>query len=166
MKAIDKVNFDTKDKLYKYMNIKLIGLVGDESDWLANLSNTSALLNLLIDEINWVGFYLLKNDKLVLGPFQGKPACVNIEIGKGVCGTAVSTKEVQLVKNVHDFPGHIACDSASNSEIVLPIIVDGSVVAVLDIDSPILNRFDEEDQAGLERIIDSLIKYIDWSQIR
>jgi len=166
MKQIDKIAFDTKDKLYKYMSIKLTGLIGDEDDWLANLSNASALLDLLIDEINWVGFYLMKNGKLVLGPFQGKPACVNIEVGKGVCGTAVESKEVQLVKNVHDFPGHIACDSASNSEIVLPIIVDGSVVGVLDIDSPIINRFDEEDQAGLEKIVANLVKYVDWSFIK
>ena len=165
MKQIDKVAFDTKDKLYKYMNIKLTGLIGDEDDWLANLSNASALLDLLIEEINWVGFYLMKNGKLVLGPFQGKPACVNIEVGKGVCGTAAQSKEVQLVKNVHDFPGHIACDSASNSEIVLPIIVDDVVVGVLDIDSPILNRFDEEDQAGLERIVANLVKNVDWSKI-
>lgn len=166
MKQIDKVKFDTKDKLYKYMNIKLTGLIGDEDDWLANLSNASALLDLLIDEINWVGFYLLKNGKLVLGPFQGKPACVNIEVGKGVCGTAADSKKVQLVKNVHEFPGHIACDSASNSEIVLPIIVNDEVVAVLDIDSPILERFDAEDQKGLERIVQTLVKYVDWSAIR
>lgn len=147
------------------MDIKLTGLIADEPDWLANLSNASALFDQYIDDINWVGFYLLKGGKLVLGPFQGKPACVNIEIGKGVCGTAVSTKEVQLVKNVHEFPGHIACDSASNSEIVLPIIVDGRVVAVLDIDSPLLSRFDEEDQTGLERIVRNLVKNIDWSKI-
>ncbi len=165
MKQIDKVHFDTKDKLYKYMNIKLTGLIGDEPDWLANLSNASALFELLIDDINWVGFYLMKNGQLKLGPFQGKPACVDIAVGKGVCGTAVSTKTVQLVKNVHDFPGHIACDSASNSEIVLPIIVNDTVVAVLDIDSPTLNRFDEEDQAGLERIISTLVKYVEWSDI-
>ncbi len=165
MKQIDKVTFDSKDKLYKYMNIKMTGLIGDEDDWLANLSNASALLNLLIDEINWVGFYLMKNDKLVLGPFQGKPACINIEVGKGVCGTAAESKEVQLVKNVHDFPGHIACDCASNSEIVLPIVVNDKVVAVLDIDSPKLERFDEEDQKGLERIVQTLIKFVDWASI-
>ncbi len=165
MKQIDKVKFDSKDKLYKYMNIKMTGLIGDEDDWLANLSNASALLNLLIDEINWVGFYLMKNDKLVLGPFQGKPACINIEVGKGVCGTAAESKEVQLVKNVHDFPGHIACDCASNSEIVLPIVVNDKVVAVLDIDSPKLERFDEEDQKGLERIVQTLIKFVDWASI-
>lgn len=165
MKPIDKVVFDTKDKLYKYMNIKLTGLIGDEPDWLANLSNASALLDLLIEDINWVGFYLMKNGKLKLGPFQGKPACVDIEVGKGVCGTAVSTKSVQLVKNVHDFPGHIACDSASNSEIVLPIIVEDEVVAVLDIDSPKFERFDKDDQKGLERIVASLVKYVAWNEI-
>ncbi len=93
MKQIKKVDFDTKDKLYKYMNIKLVGLIGDEEDWLANLSNAAALFNLLLEDINWVGFYLLKNEKLILGPFQGKPACVNIEVGKGVCGTAVMEKK-------------------------------------------------------------------------
>jgi len=165
MKQIDKIQFETKEQLYKYMNIKLTGLVGSEDDWLANLSNASALLWLLLDDINWAGFYLYKKDKLILGPFQGKPACVNIEIGKGVCGTAAATKETQLVKNVHDFPGHIACDSASNSEIVLPIIVDDKVVAVLDIDAPIVNRFDEADKAGLEKIVNTLVKYIKWGDI-
>ncbi len=162
MKQIDKIQFDTKEKLYKFMNIKLTGLVGDEENWLANLSNASALLNLLLDDINWVGFYIMTSGKLVLGPFQGKPACVNIEVGKGVCGTAAMTKEIQLVKDVHAFPGHIACDSASNSEIVLPIVIDGEVLAVLDIDSPTIGRFDEEDRAGLERIVATLEKYVDW----
>lgn len=166
MNQIEKIDFDSKDKLYKYMNIKLTGLIGDESDWLANLSNSAALLWMMLDNINWAGFYLNKGGKLVLGPFQGKPACVNIEIGKGVCGTAAKTKEIQLVKNVHDFPGHIACDCASNSEIVLPIIVDDEVVAVLDIDSPILERFDEEDSKGLERIVNSLVKYVDWHNVK
>ena len=165
MKQIDKIQFETKEQLYKYMNIKMTGLIGSEEDWLANLSNASALIWLLLDDINWAGFYLYKNNKLILGPFQGKPACVNIEIGKGVCGTAAQTKETQLVENVHDFPGHIACDSASNSEIVLPIIVDDNVVAVLDIDAPIVNRFDKEDQAGLEKIVNTLTKYINWSDI-
>ncbi len=162
MKQIDKIQFDTKEKLYKFMNIKLTGLIGDEENWLANLSNASALLNLLLDDINWVGFYIMTSGKLVLGPFQGKPACVSIEVGKGVCGTAAMTKEIQLVKDVHAFPGHIACDSASNSEIVLPIVIDGEVLAVLDIDSPTTGRFDEEDRAGLERIVATLEKYVDW----
>ncbi len=163
MKQIDKIKFDTKEKLYKFMNIKLTGLIGDEDNWLANLSNASALLNLLLDDINWVGFYIMTGDKLVLGPFQGKPACVNIDIGKGVCGTAAQTNSIQRVEDVHLFPGHIACDSASNSEIVLPIINDGQVVAVLDIDSPIKQRFDEDDEKGLERIVATLEKYVDWN---
>lgn len=165
MKEIKKVEFETKDQLYKYMNIKLTGLIGSEEDWLANLSNASALLWLLLEDINWAGFYLYKKDKLILGPFQGKPACVNIELGKGVCGTAAETRSVQLVKNVHDFPGHIACDCASNSEIVLPIIHNDKLIGVLDIDSPILNRFNEEDQKGLEKFVNTLNKYINWDDI-
>jgi len=164
MKPIEKLPFETKDQLYKYMNIKLTGLIGSESDWLANLSNASALFWLLREEINWVGFYLYKENQLILGPFQGKPACVRIDLDKGVCGAAATTKTAQLVKNVHDFPGHIACDSASNSEIVLPIIVNDCVVAVLDIDSPQLNRFDEDDLKGLSRIVNTLIHYIDWEK--
>ena len=163
MKPIESVEFKTKDQLYKFMNIKLTGLIGDEKDWLANLSNASALFWLLLKDINWVGFYLVKEDELVLGPFQGKPACVRIGHGKGVCGTAWAEDTVQLIANVHDFPGHIACDSASNSEIVLPIHSNGKVVAVLDIDSPHLNRFDVEDQAGLLKVIALLEKYVDWT---
>lgn len=166
MKQIEKAAFDTKEKLYKYMNIKLVGLIGDEPDWLANLSNSAALIWLLIEDINWAGFYLMKNGKLVLGPFQGKPACINIELGKGVCGTAAQEKNTQLVKDVHDFPGHIACDSASASEVVVPIIVDGEVIGVLDIDSPNINRFDEEDKAGFERIVSTLVKYVDWESVK
>ncbi len=159
-------DFPNKTKQYQYMNVKMVGLLSAEEDWLANLSNAAALVWLLLEDINWAGFYLMKDGQLKLGPFNGKPACTSIEVGKGVCGTAVASKEVQLVKNVHDFPGHIACDSASNSEIVLPIIVDGQVVAVLDIDSPILNRFDEEDQAGLVKVVDTLVKYIDFSHVK
>ena len=166
MKQIDKINFETKEQLYKYMNIKLTGLVGSEEDWLANLSNASALLWLLLDDINWAGFYLYKNNKLVLGPFQGKPACVNIELGKGVCGTAAETRTTQLVKNVHDFPGHIACDCASNSEIVVPIVKNNQLIGVLDIDAPIVNRFNLEDQKGLEKFVDTLNKYVKWEDIR
>lgn len=165
MKQIDKINFETKEQLYKYMNIKLTGLIGSEDDWLANLSNASALLWLLIDDINWAGFYLYKNNKLILGPFQGKPACVNIEIGKGVCGTAAETRETQLIKNVHEFPGHIACDCASNSEIVVPIIKDDQLIGVLDIDAPILNRFDEDDKKGLEKFVETMNKYMKWENI-
>jgi L-methionine (R)-S-oxide reductase len=162
MKAIEKINFETKDKFYNYLNLKLTGLICEEKDWLANLSNASALLWLLLDKINWAGFYLYKNEELVLGPFQGKPACTHIEIGKGVCGTSIETKTTQLVMNVHDFPGHIACDSESNSEIVVPIIKGNKIIGVLDIDSPIINRFDNEDKKYLEKFVDLLIKYIEF----
>lgn len=165
MKPIESVEFQTKDQLYKFMAIKLTGLIGDEKDWLANLSNASALLWLLLKEINWAGFYFVRGDELILGPFQGKPACVRLKRGKGVCAAAWEQDQTQLVKNVHEFPGHVACDSASNSEIVLPIHYKGEVVAVLDIDSPILERFDEEDHQGLLKIIALLERYIDWEKV-
>ena len=120
----------------------------------ANLANASALLFDALTQINWAGFYLMKEGQLVLGPFQGKPACIEIAVGRGVCGTAVAQNRTQLVKNVHEFPGHIPCDSASNSEIVVPIHNGtGEVIGVLDIDSPIFERFDEEDQKGLEALV-------------
>ena len=119
----------------------------------ANLANTSALLWQELPDINWVGFYKMTDGALVLGPFQGKPACIRIPVGRGVCGTAVAEDAVQLVYDVHDFPGHIACDCASNSEIVLPIHVKGEIWGVLDIDSPSVGRFTEADRTGLERIV-------------
>ena len=119
----------------------------------ANLANTSALLWQEMPDINWVGFYKMEGGKLVLGPFQGKPACIEIPVGKGVCGTAVAEDTVQLVYDVHQFPGHIACDCASNSEIVLPIHVNGEIWGVLDIDSPSIGRFTEEDKTGLLEIV-------------
>jgi len=122
----------------------------------ANLANASALLWQEMPRINWVGFYKMTDGALVLGPFQGKPACIRIPVGRGVCGTAVAEDKVQLVYDVHDFPGHIACDSASNSEIVLPIHVHGEIWGVLDIDSPYVGRFTEEDRAGLEKIVEVL----------
>lgn len=141
------------------MNEKLKALL-DKEDWLiTSLSNASALLNEYLDDINWVGFYLMQNGELVLGPFQGKTACVRIKVGRGVCGTAVSEDKTQLVPDVHKFPGHIACDCASNSEIVVPIHHNGEIVAVLDIDSPLFDRFSEEDKADLEesvRIIEDI----------
>lgn len=160
MHEIKKVKFKDKKQFYDYMNLKLTGLICDETDWLANLSNTSALLWLLLDDINWVGFYLYKNGELVLGPFQGKPACTHIEMGKGVCGSAAMERKTQVVKNVDEFPGHIACDSASKSEIVIPIIQDNELKGVLDIDSPILSRFDEDDRDYFENIIDTFNKYV------
>ena len=117
----------------------------------ANLANASALLWQELPEINWAGFYKMTEGALVLGPFQGKPACIRIEVGKGVCGTAVAQDKTQLVYNVHEFPGHIACDGASNSEIVVPLHANGVIWGVLDIDSPLIGRFDEEDKAGLEQ---------------
>ena len=138
---------------YKYVAQRLVALTDGIPYETANLANASALLWQHMEDINWVGFYKMTDGILVLGPFQGKPACVKINVGKGVCGTAVAEDEVQLVYDVHDFPGHIACDSASNSEIVLPIHVNGKVWGVLDIDSPFVGRFTEEDRAGLEKIV-------------
>lgn len=165
MKPIEKIAFKSKTDLYKYINIKLVGLLSSEEDILSNISNTAALLGFLMEEINWVGFYVVRKGELKLAPFWGKPACTTLQFGKGVCGTAAETKEVQLVPDVEAFPDHVACDSASQSEIVVPIIVEGNVVGVLDVDSPIKNRFDQEDQIGLERIVESLKKYIDWNAI-
>ncbi|UYZ24466.1 GAF domain-containing protein [Mesobacillus jeotgali] len=139
---------------------QLKALVEDEKNAIANFSNASALLNQFLDRVNWVGFYLMEDGELVLGPFQGLPACVRIPLGKGVCGTAASTQETLRVEDVHAFPGHIACDAASQSEIVVPMIKDGQVIGVLDIDSPEKNRFDELDQQKLEEFVDMLLQYI------
>ena len=138
---------------YKKINAALAALIGGVPHKIANLANASALLYEHLADVNWAGFYLMENGRLVLGPFQGKPACIEISVGKGVCGTAVARGETVLVKNVHEFPGHIACDSASNSEIVIPFRMGGEIAGVLDIDSPILGRFDERDQAGLEEFV-------------
>ena len=127
-------------------------ILGNEPDTLANAANFVALLYNALDDVNWLGIYVLRGDELVLGPFQGQPACVHIEVGSGVCGTAAATLETQRVPDVHEFPGHIVCDAASRSEIVVPLIVDGSLVGVLDIDSPSLDRFSEADQAGVEAL--------------
>ena len=135
---------------YRILIAQLEALSESSKNYIPLLSNASALIFENLKDLNWAGFYLVKDDALLLGPFQGKVACVNIVKGKGVCGTAFEKDETQLVKNVHEFPGHIACDSASNSEIVVPIHSGGRVVAVLDIDSPLLERFDEEDRQGLE----------------
>ena len=130
--------------------MKLTGLLDGVPHRTANLANASALLFETLEEINWAGFYLMEGGRLVLGPFQGRPACIEIAVGRGVCGTAVQQDRSQLVYDVHDFPGHIACDSASNSEIVIPLHCGGAVFGVLDIDSPRVGRFDEKDRAGLE----------------
>ena len=143
-------------KDYQLLTAQALALIEDESDLTANLANISALLNMNLDNINWVGFYLLKGDQLVLGPFQGKVACVRINLDKGVCGKAFSSNTTQRIADVHEFPGHIACDAASQSEIVVPINCNGSTVAVLDIDSPITNRFSEIDEQGLNYFITQL----------
>lgn len=135
-------------------------LIGDVPYPTANYANLSALLYQSLPEINWAGFYFIQDGKLVLGPFQGKPACIEIEIGKGVCGTAVFRNETQVVKNVHEFPGHIACDGASMSEIVIPLHRNGKIIGVLDIDSPVEGRFKEDDCLGLERLISVIEKHI------
>ena len=143
---------------YQELNESLEAMVEDVPHLVANLANASALLFDRMKDLNWAGFYLEQNGKLILGPFQGKPACVEIDWGKGVCGTAAEKDEVQLVPNVHEFSGHIACDSASNSEIVLPIHKDGKVIGVLDIDSPLFSRFDEKDKEGLLAFVEILEK--------
>lgn len=146
-----------KTAMYRILKTQLQGLTDGVPHLTANLANASALLNQALEDINWVGFYLLEGERLVLGPFQGKPACIEIPVGKGVCGTAVIKDAVMLIKNVHEFPGHIACDNASNSEIVIPLHNrSGRIVGVLDIDSPHLARFDGEDQEGLSAFVQVL----------
>jgi GAF domain-containing protein len=137
---------------YELLNSQLSALLADETDTLANTSNFIALLFDALDDVNWLGIYVKRGDELVLGPFQGKPACVRIAIGSGVCGTAAASKETQRIADVHAFPGHIVCDVDSRSEIVVPLQVAGELVGVLDIDSPTLNRFDINDQQGIESL--------------
>ncbi|KOY81239.1 GAF domain-containing protein [Lysinibacillus macroides] len=145
---------------YLTLSKQLDALLAGETDQIANLGNAAALLNQFLTDINWVGFYLLQQDELVLGPFQGLPACVRIPVGRGVCGTAVAAQETIIVKDVHDFPGHIACDAASQSEIVIPLIKHGEVIGVLDIDSPLVNRFSLQDREGLEQFVKTLLTHI------
>ena len=145
---------------YSLLSKQLDGLLSGEKDLIANLSNTSAFINQFLPEINWVGFYLIKNNALKLGPFQGLPACVDIEIGKGVCGTAVENNSTQLVDDVNAFPGHIAGDANSKSEIVIPLYYNKEVIGVLDIDAPIKARFTEKDKDGLEQLVQVLEKHL------
>jgi L-methionine (R)-S-oxide reductase len=151
---------ENKIAFYKRLTQQAIALTEGEPDFIANISNISALLNMELEDINWVGFYLLKGDQLVLGPFQGKVACVRIPVGRGVCGTAISENKVQRVSDVHAFPGHIACDAVSNSEIVIPLTVKGELVGVLDIDSPSLSRFEQNDEDGLVSFVKELQKIL------
>ena len=145
---------------YEQLISQLDALLDGEKNRYANLSNASALLNQFFDRINWVGFYLMDEGELVLGPFQGLPACIRIPLERGVCGTAAARKETIVVPDVNAFPGHIACDAASQSEIVVPLLKDGILLGVLDVDSPELNRFTDEDRAGLEQFVNVLVKHL------
>ncbi|MFO7264106.1 MAG: hypothetical protein A6D91_03390 [Bacillaceae bacterium G1] len=149
-----------KEEAYIWLLKQFTSLTAGESNAIANLANTAALLNHALQDINWVGFYLLEGEELVLGPFQGLPACVRIPLGKGVCGTAAVQKKTIRVDDVHQFPGHIACDAASNSEIVVPILKNGQLLGVLDIDSPLYRRFDETDEYYLEQLCTQLAKIL------
>lgn len=162
LEGIEKMN--PKQKL-NYLLLTLEGQLSSESDPIANLANASALIYAIVDRLNWAGFYLMRGGELVLGPFQGLPACNRIKLDTGVCGAAAATKRTQLIPNVHNFPGHIACDSASNSELVIPIVKENKVYGVLDLDSPILNRFTELEAEYLEKFVEKLNKYIDWDKI-
>jgi GAF domain-containing protein len=141
-----------KTEAYRDLAQQLSALIGDERDAIANAGNTAALLFDLLPDLNWAGFYLLKDGELVLGPFQGKPACIRIPLGRGVCGTAAATRVSQVVADVHAFPGHIACDAASRSELVVPLLKGDTLLGVLDLDSPVPGRFDDADRAGIEAV--------------
>src|SRR5688572_15406557 len=154
----------TKAELYSSLADQLRSLLEGERDVVANMANFASLLFYSSPDLNWTGFYLLKERQLVLGPFQGKPACIRIPVGEGVCGTAAARRETILVQNVHEFPGHIACDSASNSEIVVPIVAGEELIGVLDLDSPLLSRFDEDDAKGLNELIKIFIAATDLGQ--
>lgn len=151
---------DIPQERYTQLNKQLEALITGEKNRIANLSNASALLNHFLDRINWVGFYLMEDGELCLGPFQGLPACIRIPLGKGVCGTSAKRRETLVVEDVNAFPGHIACDAASQSEIVIPLVKDGEVIGVLDIDSPELNRFSEDDRKGLESFVEILMQHL------
>ena len=146
---------------YRLLAAQLESLLADERDFIANAAQFSAFLYTQLDDLNWAGFYLNRDEELVLGPFQGQIACVRIPFGKGVCGTAAQSRETQRVLDVHEFPGHIACDSASNSELVVPLIKGGRLIGVLDLDSPSLARFSEADQAGIEALAAIFLKLTD-----
>ncbi|CCJ34243.1 GAF domain-containing protein [Caloramator australicus] len=161
----NKIVADSKENFYKMLIYRIESYLSAEKDVLANLCNVAALLYDNLEDINWAGFYLMKDGELVLGPFGGKAACTRIKIGKGVCGSAARDRRTYIVPNVHEFEGHIACDSASNSEIVVPIIKDDVLYGVLDIDSPKFNRFDDIDKIFLEKLVKKLNKYLDWKEV-
>ncbi len=162
MFATKAIDTDDKGALYRELAQQLDGLLSGERDAIANAANTAALLFNTLPDLNWAGFYFLKSpDELVLGPFQGKPACVRIAVGRGVCGTAVAQRRTMLVEDVHAFADHIACDAASRSELVVPLVKGDRVLGVIDLDSPLLARFDREDQRGIETVADIYVKASD-----
>jgi len=163
--ALNPAMAGEKPELYRQLAQSLAGLLGDERDLIANAANMAALLWMTLPEINWVGFYFMRGEELVLGPFQGKPACVRIPVGKGVCGTAAERGVPLIVRDVHEFPGHIACDAASESELVVPLVRNGRVVGVLDIDSPVQGRFDEDDRIGVEQLAAVFVAASGWPGI-
>ena len=152
----------TKTELYGRLLSQLDGLLQDQRDLIANAANTASLIYQTLPELNWAGFYFLRGDELLLGPFQGKPACARIAVGKGVCGKAAGQRKTIVVEDVHRFPDHIACDGASNSEIVVPLVSkEGRLIGVLDLDSPLMGRFDDDDRAGLERLAEVFVASTD-----
>lgn len=160
-----KIVADDKEKFYKLLLTTLEGLISSENDSLANLSNSAAHLFNNLENINWAGFYIMKDGELVLGPFGGKVACTRIKVGRGVCGSAARDRKTYVVPNVLEFEGHIACDAASRSEIVVPIVKNDVLYGVLDIDAPVFDRFDEVDKLYLEEFVEKLNKYINWDEL-
>ncbi len=158
----DMTDANSKRAAYLMLTQQLSALIAGERDWLANLSQFSALIFDALPDLNWAGFYIARDDQLVLGPFQGKVACVRIAFGRGVCGAAARSGQIQIVPDVHAFDGHIACDSASRSELVVPIHVSGQLRAVFDLDSPLLARFDDDDAEGVSRLLEVLVAGTDW----
>lgn len=154
------MNNTTKRELYEQLASQLSALLAGERDLIANAANLSSLLFHSLPDLNWAGFYFVKDGELVLGPFQGQPACVRIRIGQGVCGAGAAKCQTVIVPNVHEFPGHIACDSASNSEIVVPVLKGSKLIGVLDVDSPVFSRFDQEDATGLEQMVRILLSSV------
>ena len=155
-----RIDAADKPTMYRDLASAVQGLVSGEPDAIANMANAAAVIFETLPDVNWVGFYRNIDDELVLGPFQGRPACIRIKFGEGVCGVAAQTRQVQRVEDVHAFPGHIACDSASNSEIVVPLIRNGELLGVLDIDSPKHARFSEEDEAGVVKLGEILARVL------
>ena len=159
---ISVIRTETKKAMYEDLTDFVNGLFYEERDAVANMANLASLLYHALPDVNWAGFYLFKEGELVLGPFSGKPACIRIALGKGVCGTAASTKTTQLVKDVHSFEGHIACDGDTDSEIVIPLVKEGQLIGVMDLDSPVKERFSEEDQLHLEAMAEKLLNGSDF----